>query len=325
MSVKVKLDHFGLYVKDMERTIRWYHDVLGFHLSDYLPPGNTDEPAAPDGIAWLRYGGLHHDLTIIQYPSEALADSEARRADNLQQLAYHLAAEEEVEAAFEAVVSAGVPIVSPLKRGPLLGILQFYMADPDGNKIEVFSTPGLANQKLLKKGPSPEKAGLIQIERFSHVGINCRDMPRSAAWYEEMLGFRTSDRRGANPPEGDRLPAHGITWMTCSGEHHNLVLIQLPPGEISEPLPYGGRGTLQQIAFTADSEDDVHTFYEYVAGKGADIVQKPRPQNWSAGTKFYFRDPDGNKIEIESGMKRVDPDYGSQYDIAKKIAAGTSS
>ena len=66
MSARVKLDHFGLYVKDMERTIRWYHDVLGFRLSDYLPPGNTDEPAAPDGIAWLRYGDLHHDLTIIQ-------------------------------------------------------------------------------------------------------------------------------------------------------------------------------------------------------------------------------------------------------------------
>ncbi len=320
MSVRVKLDHFGLYVKDMERTIRWYHDVLGFRLSDYLPPGNTDEPAAPDGIAWMRLGELHHDLTIVQYPPEALADDKPRRAGNLQQLAYHLATEEEVEAAYEAVVSAGVPIVKPLGRGPLLGILQFYMADPDGNKIEVFSTPGLA-----EGGTKPEKAGFIHVERFSHVGVNVRDMPRSAAFYEEMLGFRTSDRRSANPPEGDRLPPHGIAWMTCSGEHHNLVLVQLPPEEIDQPLPFGGRGALQQIAFTVETEEDVHAAYEHVAARGAEIMQKPRPQNWSAGVKFYFRDPDGNKLEIESGMKRVDPDYGGQYAIAKKIAAGASS
>ncbi|MEE9240700.1 MAG: VOC family protein, partial [bacterium] len=123
MSVKVKLDHFGLYVKDMVQTIRWYHDIFGFRLSDYLPPGNTEEPAAPHGIAWLRYGDLHHDLTIVQYPPEAMADHRPRRADNLQQLAYHLAAEEEVEAAYGAVVSAGVSIIRPLGRGPLLGIL----------------------------------------------------------------------------------------------------------------------------------------------------------------------------------------------------------
>ena len=325
MSVKVKLDHFGLYVKDMERTIRWYQDVLGFRLSDYLPPGNTDEPVAPDGIAWLRYGDLHHDLTIIQYPPESLADSEARRAGNLQQLAYHLPTDEEVEAAYEAVVSAGIPIVSPLQRGPQLGILQFYMADPDGNKVEIFSTPGLAPPGLAQEPLSREKAGLMQVERLSHIGINCRDMPRSIAWYGEMLGFRTSDQRGPNPPEGDRLPPHGIAWLTCSEEHHNLVLVQLPPEEIGQPLPYGGRGALQQIAFTAPTEDDVHTLHEYVAGKGADIVQKPRPQNWSAGTKFYFRDPDGNKLEVESGMKRVEPGYGSQYEIAKRLASGASS
>lgn len=319
MSVRVKLDHFGLYVKDMERTIRWYHDVLGFRLSDYLPPGNTDEPAAPDGIAWMRLGELHHDLTIIQYPPETLADEEPRRAGNLQQLAYHLATEEEVEAAYEAVVSAGIPIVKPLGRGPLLGILQFYMADPDGNKIEVFCTPGLVDKK-----PDGERVGLIQVEHFSHVGIHVRDMERSVAWYEEMLGFCLSDKRSANPPEGDRLPPHGIAWMTCSEEHHNLVLVQLAPEEIGEPLPFGGRGALQQIAFTVDTQETVHTAYEYVLGKGADIMQAPRPQNWSAGTKFYFRDPDGNKLEIESGMKRVEPDYGGHYEIARKIAAGAS-
>lgn len=323
MSVSVKLDHFGLYVQDLERSIRWFHDVLGFRLSDYLPPGNTEEPAAPDGIAWMRFGDLHHDLTLVQNPPEAIADGVPRRASNLQQLAYHLATEEEVEVAFQAVVEAGLPIVRPMKRGPLLGVLQFYMADPDGNKVEVFSTPGLARER--RRTAKEKGGGLMRVERFSHVGINVRDVERSITWYEEMLGFRLSDKRGPNPPEGDRLPPHGIAWMSCSEEHHNLVLVQLPPEEVGAPLPFGGRGSLQQIAFVAGSVEALHEAYEFLAGKGVEIVQKPRPQNWSSGTKFYFRDPDGNKLEIEAGMNQVAPDYGSHYEIAQRIAAGASS
>ena len=208
MSVRVKLDHFGLYVKDMERTIRWYHEVLGFRLSDYLPPGNTDEPAAPDGIAWLRYGDLHHDLTIVQYPPEALADDKPRRASNLQQLAYHLAAEEEVEAAYKAVTSAGIPIVSPLKRGPLLGILQFYMADPDGNKIEVFSTPGLADKRLsVKRGPRRKKPGLSRSSAsrtLASIAATCRDPPPGTrkCWDSALptRAARIPPRETASPP-----------------------------------------------------------------------------------------------------------------------------
>lgn len=319
--MRVKVDHVGLYVRDIERTIRWYHRVLGFRLSDYLPPGNVEEPVAPDGIAWMRYGDMHHDLTIIQYPPEAFADGSPKRADNLQQLAYHLPTEEAVEVAYQAVVSAGIPVLRPLERGPLLGILQFYMADPDGNKIEIFCTPGLA----AGESREPVPGALVQVERFSHVGIHVRDLDKSVAWYEEMCGFQLSDRRGPNPPEGNRLPPHGIAWMTCSEEHHNLVLVQLPPEEVDKPVPYGGRGSLQQIAFVAESEAAVHEMYEHVAAKGAEIVQKPRPQNWSKGIKFYFRDLDGIKLEVEAGMKKVSADYGSQYEISKKIGVGTLS
>ncbi len=319
MSVQAKLDHIGLYVKDHERSIRWYHDVLGYRLSDYLPGGNTDEPAAPEGISWLRYSNLHHDLTLIQYPAEALSAPEARRPNNLQQFALHVASEAVVEAAYEAVVSAGVTIHSPLKRGPVLGVLQFYMKDPDGNKIEIFNTPGLPPQPQR----SVETAGMIQVEFLSHVGIYARDIQKSIDWYEEMFGFRLSDRRGANPPEPALQAAvpHGIAWLSNTEEHHNLVLVQLAPDEVDEPLPFGGRGSLQQIALDIESTDALLAAHEFLAGKGVEIVQAPRPQNWSGGMKFYFKDPDGIKIEISHGMKTVELDYGNQYDVAREIAA----
>lgn len=319
MPFRARMDHVGLHTLDLERSIRWYHHVLGLRLSDYLPPGNTREPVAPHGIAWMRYGPFHHDLTLVQVPPEAAADA-GGRPSSLQQLAFHVASEEAVEVAYRAVQAAGVPIVSPLKRGPVLGVLQFYMGDPDGNKIEIFHTPGLPPQRPR----AVPGEGLIQVEFLSHIGVWTRDMERAIAWYQEMLGFRLADKRGANPPE-ERLPRHGIAWLSNSAEHHNLVLVQLPPGVRDRPLPFGGRGTLQQIAFAVDSRELLLEAHEFLAANGADIIQAPRPQNWSGGMKFYFRDPDGNKLEIEWGMKVVPPEYGSQYEIAQRAAAGAIS
>ena len=76
IGVDVEMDHLGLYVKNLHETIRWYNEYLGFRLSDYLPKGNTEEPVAPDGIAWMRYGEWHHDLTLIQVPDETVVTKE---------------------------------------------------------------------------------------------------------------------------------------------------------------------------------------------------------------------------------------------------------
>jgi|GEM_PF-573111 catechol 2,3-dioxygenase len=319
MSVQAQLDHIGLYTKDIERSMRWYYEILGFRVSDYLPPGNTEEPVAPDGISWMRYSNLHHDMTLVQFPAEALAAPRTGRPDNLQQFAYHVDSEDAVEAAYKAVVDAGVTIASPPKRGPVLGVLQFYMADPDGNKIEIFNTPALPP----RPGRSVESPGLVNVKFLSHIGIYTKDTQKSIDWYEEMLGFRVSDQRGQNPPEPalKATAPNGIAWLSNTEEHHNLVLVQLAPDEIDEPLPYGGRGTLQQIALEIESIDALLAAHEFLAAKGAKIVVPPRPQNWSGGMKFYFLDPDGVKIEISHGMKAVDLDYGSQYEIAQSIAA----
>ena len=109
------------------------------------------------------------------------------------------------------------------------------------------------------------------------------------------------------------LAAHAIS--------HAVARAGAAPDEIDEPLPYGGRGTLQQIALEIESIEALLAAHEFLAAKGAKIVVPPRPQNWSGGMKFYFLDPDGVKIEISHGMKAVDLDYGSQYEIAQSIAA----
>ncbi|MEK6709211.1 MAG: VOC family protein [Nitrospinota bacterium] len=152
---------------------------------------------------------------------------------------------------------------------------------------------------------------MVKVGSLSHVGIWVRDMDRSIRWYEEMLGFVLTERLGVNDIE----PAapHGIAWLRCSAEHHNLVLIQLPPEQVAEPVPYGGKGTLQQLAFEVESVEALHAAHAFLAERGVKILLPPRRQNMSPGWKFYFADPDGYKLEIYSGMKRVEPGYGRHY------------
>ena len=139
-AVRVKLSHVGIYVRDMERSLRWYQEVLGLKLSDYLPAGNTQEPAAPHGICWLRYDDLHHELVLVQLPPGALQAGETGRPGSLQQVAFRLGSEAEVEAACARLQAAGIEILRPPRRQRMSGGLQFYFADPDGNKIELFSS-----------------------------------------------------------------------------------------------------------------------------------------------------------------------------------------
>ncbi|OGL58740.1 MAG: hypothetical protein A3I72_13520 [Candidatus Tectomicrobia bacterium RIFCSPLOWO2_02_FULL_70_19] len=139
-AVRVKLSHVGIYVRDMERSLRWYQEVLGLKLSDYLPAGNTQEPAAPHGICWLRYDDLHHELVLVQLPPGALQAGETGRPGSLQQVAFRLGSEAEVEAACARLQAAGGEILRPPRRQRMSGGLQFYFADPDGNKIELFSS-----------------------------------------------------------------------------------------------------------------------------------------------------------------------------------------
>jgi catechol 2,3-dioxygenase-like lactoylglutathione lyase family enzyme len=152
---------------------------------------------------------------------------------------------------------------------------------------------------------------MVKVDSLSHVGLWVRDMDRSIRWYEEMLGFVLTERLGANDIE----PAapHGIAWLRCSTEHHNLVLIQLPSEEAGRPLANGGKGTLQQVAFEVESVEALHAAHEFLARNGVRILVPPDRQKQSPGWKFYFADPDGNKLEIFSGMKRVEPDYGRHY------------
>jgi len=296
--VQIEMDHLGLYVQDLEKTISWYNEYLGFRLSDYLPKGNKEEPVAPDGIAWMRYGKWHHDLTLIQVPDEAMKQNEDKLLSNLKEICFFANSKKSLEGIYDKLTSSQV--ISELKFDSSSETSEFLTQDPDKNKIKILHDPSV---KKLK-----EENFFSQINSLSHVTIWSKNTDIARKWYQNNLDLK--EKTGSKIESVKMTNAQGET---------KLIIDQTPEEWLNRSLSFNGRGTLQQIALKVKSEKKLLDSYDLLVKNEVEIVQSPRPQNWSSGTKFYFLDTDKIKIEIETGMKSVEDSYGSGYEIIKKL------
>jgi catechol 2,3-dioxygenase-like lactoylglutathione lyase family enzyme len=130
----LRIDHIVLRVKDMERAITFYRDVLGCAI----------EKRRDDlGLVHLRAGASLIDLVTPDGPlgkrGGALAGIEGRNVDHIC-----LRIEPFDEAAIRALMAAhGVAVNGEVQNnfgaegnGPSI-----YIADPDGNTVELKGAP----------------------------------------------------------------------------------------------------------------------------------------------------------------------------------------
>ncbi|MCY1164176.1 MAG: VOC family protein [Pseudomonadota bacterium] len=126
-----RLGHVVLNVLDLQASVRFYTDIVGLQLSDYIE----------DQMAFLRCGQDHHDLALAQIP----ADGAQRSATyvpgrpGLEHFAYQLGSLAEIEAAAHYLQEKGVEIVRGIgKHGPGENLFLVFK-DPDGNYCEFYA------------------------------------------------------------------------------------------------------------------------------------------------------------------------------------------
>ena len=121
----MKLEGFGIFVKDMPVMVRFYRDVLGFAIKE-------DENTSNDGTLFLLYRRSDFEQMTAQqftYASGRIGHYEiALDAGNYAG----------VDAEFARVVAAGAEPVMPPQTMPW-GQRTSYVADPEGNLIEIGS------------------------------------------------------------------------------------------------------------------------------------------------------------------------------------------
>ena len=125
MEVK-ELGHVVLYVRDVERSRRFYRDVLGWREIGAAFGGRA---------AAFSSGRTHHELLLIEVGPDAAPLPRGRRVGM-----YHFGlkvgeSDEELRAALTTLQERGVEIVGATDHGVTHSL---YIVDPDGNEIELY-------------------------------------------------------------------------------------------------------------------------------------------------------------------------------------------
>lgn len=127
--MKPRISMIALAVEDLERSIAFYRDGLGFPKVE-----------SPPGVAFFNLNGTWLGLS----PREALAGDAAVSSEgdgyNGFSLAHNVASEAEVDEVFEHAVSIGATVVKPVQKAAWGGY-HGYFKDPDGYLWEIAYNP----------------------------------------------------------------------------------------------------------------------------------------------------------------------------------------
>jgi catechol 2,3-dioxygenase-like lactoylglutathione lyase family enzyme len=121
---------------------------------------------------------------------------------------------------------------------------------------------------------------------FSHFGFHVRDIERMADFYTRLLGFVVSDWGELATPRG----TVSLVFLTRDPrEHHQIVLASGRP----EELPFNA---INQISFRMQDFAGLRGMYRALQGESG--VSEITPVSHGNALSVYFRDPEGNRIEL---------------------------
>ncbi|MDQ3565876.1 MAG: VOC family protein [Pseudomonadota bacterium] len=132
------LGHVVFYVKDLNRSLAFYRDLLGFREVGHIFDGKA---------AALTSGRTHHQLLLIEV-------GDAPRAPAGRRLGlYHIGVKvgdslDELRAAKKELEDAGVTIAGMSDHTVSQSL---YLRDPDGNEIELYVD---ADEAICRKDPA---------------------------------------------------------------------------------------------------------------------------------------------------------------------------
>jgi catechol 2,3-dioxygenase-like lactoylglutathione lyase family enzyme len=300
----------GMTVGNMERSIGFYSEVLGFEkISDAEVLG--DEYEHLQGlfglrmrVVQMRLGDEAIELTEYLTPRGRPIPVDSRSHDRwFQHIAIIVS---DMDRAYSRLRQHRVEHASPApQRLPdwnpnAGGIRAFYFKDPDGHPLEILWFPA------GKGDPKWQRPGDRLFLGIDHTAIVVSDTAQSLRCYRDTLGFRVAGESENYGPEQERL-------NNVFGAHLRITALRAPAGPGVEFLEYLTPRDGRPVPADTRPNDLVHwqtTLVSKDAETVAGMVRGSACAMASPGvvgtpgralglTKgFLLRDPDGHVLAV---------------------------
>ena len=119
-----RIGHVHLKVTDLERSLQFYRDLLGFELQQYYG----------DSAAFISAGGYHHHIGLNTWHSKNAGPSPVKAA-GLYHTAIVYPTRRDLAVVLKRLVEAKYPLTGASDHGVSEAI---YLDDPDKNGVELY-------------------------------------------------------------------------------------------------------------------------------------------------------------------------------------------
>ena len=119
-----RIGHVHLKVTDLERSLKFYRDLLGFELQQYYG----------DSAAFISAGGYHHHIGLNTWHSKN-AGPAPERAAGLYHTAILYPTRKDLAIVLKRLIDAKYPLTGASDHGVSEAI---YLDDPDKNGVELY-------------------------------------------------------------------------------------------------------------------------------------------------------------------------------------------
>lgn len=138
LDPKVTIGHIHLTVSDLDRSLHFYRDILGFDVTTRYG----------DSAVFLSAGGYHHHIALNTWAGKG-APQPLQGTTGLYHFAILFPTRKELAKAVQRIIDAEYPLGGASDHGVSEAI---YLQDPDGNGVELYVDRPKNTWKKTKDG-----------------------------------------------------------------------------------------------------------------------------------------------------------------------------
>ncbi|WP_313799144.1 VOC family protein [Cytobacillus sp.] len=271
----VFVGHVHLKVADLQRSILFYQQVIGFQLLEQI-----------DNKASLSADGKTPLVTIEQ--PENIRPKQPRTT-GLYHYALLLPSRSDLARVIEHFIKIGYPLQGASDH---LVSEALYLADPDGNGIEIYadrpssiwkwnhnevvmSTERLDVESILAEGDGKPWAGLPSSTIMGHIHLHVSELHKTEEFYCKGLGFDIVTRYG------------GQALFISTGRYHHHIGLNTWNG-VGAPAPSEDSVGLTNFTLVFPNEEARMSAVASLNKIGAVFTQE--------NGQYMTADPSGNQI-----------------------------